>query len=387
MRRPSDPPPPARDHGPHTLRVWEGVVVGRNGDDVFVELGERMQGVISAREFAAEPRVGEIHEFTLRGQEESLWVLARREAKSLSTWEDMEVGSLVHARVVRPRPGGLEVKIGPLHAFLPRSQTGLPREEKPAVLVGKTLACEVIEIDAERQQVVVSRQLVLQRERASERERRVAGLKAGQVVNGRVTRIEEYGVFLRFGAGLEGLVHVSNLAHERVGHPGERVKIGDRLDAKVLYVNKSGKRIALGVKQLGENPWRDFAASHAAGDLLAGEVVRTFEFGAFVRVAPGIEGLVPRSEMGLPPDRPVRRALAVGQPVSVRLRAVDAEGERLSLSLLHRDGRPIAPEEAEERQAFAAREEAGEGAAPARLGPLLARALHRGPGGEEEPGK
>ena len=376
MRRGSAPPPPPRDHGPHTLRVWEGTVVGRHGDDVFVELGERMQGVISAREFAEEPQVGEVHEFTLRGQEESLWVLSRRETGSLSSWETMEKGSVVHARVVRAKPGGLEVKIGPLHAFLPRSQTGLDRDQRPTLLVGKTLPCEVIEIDAERQRVVVSRKLVQKRAKESDVQRRVAGLKPGQVVNGRVTRVEEYGVFLRFGTGMEGLVHISNLAHDRLGHPSELVKRGDRLDAKVLYINRGGKRIGLGVKQLGESPWREFERGHAADDIVAGTVERVTEFGAFVRVLPGVEGLVHRSEMEIAPDRAVRGELAVGQPVSVRIRELDAEAERLSLSLLHTDGSAIAVEEAEERMDYLERAEAvGEEGPRTSLGALLEKAL------------
>ncbi len=344
--------PPERDHGSHTLRVWEGMIVGRNGDDVFVELGERMQGVVSAREFDDAPRIGEVHEFTLRGQEESLWVLSRRETRSLATWENMEVGSLVHVRVVRAKPGGLEVKIGPLHAFLPRSQTGLGRDKRPTRLVGKVLPCEVIEIDRERQRVVVSRKLVLKRERESPAHRRVASLEAGKIVHGRVTRIEDYGVFLRFGNGLEGLIHISNLAHDRLGHPEEVVALGDRLDAKVLYVNRGGKRIGLGVKQLDEDPWEDFARAHGPDDIVEGTVVKITEYGAFVRVAPGVEGLLHRSETGLGPSQPLRGPLLEGQPISTRIQVVDADRQRLSLSLLHADGSRIAEGEAEALRHF-----------------------------------
>src|SRR4051812_2800962 len=105
------------DHGPHTLKVWKGVVVGVYGNDVFVELGPRMQGVIAVREFDEKPAVGDKFEFTLRGREDALWVLARRETHSLATWEDMQRGNLVHARAIRVTHGGLELKIGPLHAF------------------------------------------------------------------------------------------------------------------------------------------------------------------------------------------------------------------------------------------------------------------------------
>ena len=115
-------PPDPEGHGEHTLRVHVGTIVGIFGDDVFVELGPRMQGVISRRKFAEPPQVGDEHEFTLRGQEESLWALSLREERSLSSWEEMRAGSLVDGHVVRRRPEGLELKVGPLHAFMPRSQ-------------------------------------------------------------------------------------------------------------------------------------------------------------------------------------------------------------------------------------------------------------------------
>ena len=119
----AEPADPA-GHGPHTLKVWKGTVVGVYGDDVFVELGPRMQGVISVRQFEDRPRIGESYEFTLRGREDGLWALSRRETRSLATWEDMELGSLVHARAVRADRDGLELKIGPLHAFMPNRTPG-----------------------------------------------------------------------------------------------------------------------------------------------------------------------------------------------------------------------------------------------------------------------
>lgn len=370
--------PPAsdpKDHGPHTLRVWNGTIVGIHGDDVFVELGPRMQGVISARAFGpVPPAVGEEHEFTLRGQEESLWVLALREQRSLASWEAMEVGSWVGALVVRERAGGLELKVGPLHAFLPRSETGLPRERSPRALVGRKLTCEVIEVDRERQRIVLSRKRVERSERASEHLRQAGALRPGALVHGRVTRLEPYGAFVRFGAGLEGLVHVSDLAHRRVAHPAELLRRGDLVEAKVLAVRRGGKRIALGMKQLVPSPWPAWAARHAPGDLVRGTVTRAVAYGAFVQVAEGVEGLLHRSQTQLPPDVPVRRHLVPGRELSVRVLSVDPEAERLALSLLHEDGRSIGPHEAEAAQRFEERRAELSGAPTGRrLGPLLQR--------------
>ncbi len=342
------------DHGSHTLKVWRGTVVGSFGDDVFVELGPRMQGVISLRRFEAPPAIGEEHEFTLRGLEEGLWSLSLvvQPEKSLVTWEGIEIGSLVQARAIRIAPGGLEMKIGPLHAFLPKSQAGLPREMKIDVLVGKSLTCEVIEVDRERARVTISRKIVLQRERESEHQRIVDRLKVGEIVQGRVTRIEDYGAFVAFGKGMEGLVHVSNLAHEHVDDPRTVVAIGQVLELKVLHVKRGGKRIGLGLKQVGESPWRDLDRTLFAGAMLEGLVTRVFDFGAFVSVKRGIEGLVPASQAGLFRDQRVAAVLKPGQKVSVRVLAFDVERERLSLSLLHTNGARIEADEASNHQSF-----------------------------------
>jgi small subunit ribosomal protein S1 len=331
--------------------VWKGTVVGIYGDDVFVELGPRMQGVISRREFEAAPNVGESFEFTLRGREDGLWALARREQKSLATWEDMEQGSLVHARVIRAARDGLELKIGPLHAFMPKSHTGLARDEKPDVLVGRTLVCEVIEVDRERQRVLLSHKVVLQRERFSERQRAVDALAPGHVVHGHVTRIEKYGAFVALGNGLEGLLHVSNLAYERVEHPGVLLRVGQTISAKVLAIREGGRRVALGLKQMHTSPWSEVALE--PGRLVSGTVKRVLAFGAFIAVLPGVEGLVHNSQADLRGQRDLRATLAPGERVSVRVIELDGERERLSLSLRHEDGRPIEPDEAENAEHFA----------------------------------
>jgi ribosomal protein S1 len=338
-----------------------------------------MQGVIDRRAFEAPPGVGDRHEFTLRGQEDGLWALQLRDTKSLATWEEMEVGSLVHARVMRAGHGGLELKIGPLHAFMPKSQTGLARDEDPQALVGRNVTCEVIEVDAERQRVVVSRKLVVQKERESTHQKEVDSLAVGQVVQGRVTRVEPYGVFLRFGRGLEGLVHVSNLSHERVEDPKSVYAEGQTLDAKVLYIKQGGKKIALGVKQLGESPWLAAEKHHYKGQIVEGTVERLADYGAFVAIAKGVVGLLHRSEMGVGRERAPSSIVRVGERVSVRIVELDTEAERLSLSLVHENGARILPEEAADEQSF----EQLVGEQPTRpLGTSLADKLRAALGGD-----
>lgn len=375
----AQPPEDGARHGRDTLRVHSGAVVGVHGRDVFVELGPRMQGVIDVRAFDAPPAVGERHEFTLRGQEEGLWVLQLARASPLSSWEKMEVGSIVHAHVVRVAPGGLEGKIGPLHAFLPRSHTGLDRSEDPKVLVGKTFACEVIEVDARRQRVTVSRKLVAQRERESEHQREIGSLRPGDVVQGRVTRIEPYGAFVAFGRGLTGLVHVSNLAHERVEDVASLVELGQVLDLRVLHVKQGGKRIGLGLKQMAQNPWELARAFLHEGEVVEGRVTRAIDGGVFVSVRRGIEGFLPYSQTGFVPGRVPHVSLAPGAALSARIVAIDFAQERMALSLLTAEGRRIQADEAENLAAFRERA-AGEPAPGGDLGAKLREALRRSAG-------
>jgi small subunit ribosomal protein S1 len=197
----------------------------------------------------------------------------------------------------------------------------------------------------------------------------------GDRVHGRVARIEDYGVFVALPHGREGLVHVSNLAWERVECPADLVRVGDTLEARVLYVKAGGKRIGLGVKQLSESPWKALARELGPGALVEGVVTRLTEYGAFVRVRDGVEGLLHNSESG-DDGRRARGVLQRGQRLSVRVVAIEPEDERLSLSLLHTSGARIAPEEASARLDLAqlARDVVAEPPGT-NLGRLLRRAL------------
>jgi small subunit ribosomal protein S1 len=368
------------EHGAHTVRVWEGVVTGVYGDDVFVELAPRMQGVISRRQFDDEPAVGAVHAFTVLGQEEGLWALARVEDGLLASWRDMEPGSWVQARVTGTNPGGLDCKVGPLHAFLPKSETGLERRESPRLLVGKTFPAEVIEIDRERQRVFVSRKAVLQKQRNSERQRQAGALKPGARIQGRVSRIEPFGAFVRFGNGLEGLIHVSNLSYERVEHPSEFVRKGMSIEAEILTVRDGGKRIGLGVKQLQDNPWKRLERTYPVDAVVLGRVTRLAAFGAFLALAKGVEGLLHDSESGLGPTRRLSDALKVGECVPVRIVELDVDAERMSLSRLHQNGASIGADDVLTSAQLESLAHADDSAAT-NLGRLLREAAERRDGG------
>lgn len=366
-----------RGHGPHTLKVQKGVVVGLHGDDVFVQLTARAQGVISVRKFASPPREGDEYEFTLRGREESLWALDLASAPTLESWEDMEPGCFVPARVMRMVDGGLQLKIGRLHAFLPKGQTGLPKGKPLTPLVGKQFTVEVLEVDPEHQRVIVSRKAVLSREK--EDQQSLDRLAVGQTVHGRIVRIEEYGVFVSLGRGREGLIHRSNLAHDVPEDLSTLAQIGESIEAKVLHVKHGGRRIGLGVKQLSEDPWKAVVREHYEGQLVEVTVKRLTEFGAFCRLRAGVEGLLPNSETGHA-RRGARGVTREGKTITVRIASLEPDTEQLTFSLFHVTGASIRAEDvAEDTKEW---KKKSSGPLGQNLGSLLRRAMGGDVGGD-----
>ncbi len=329
------------ERGAHTLDVVDGTVVGVHGSDVFVELGPRKQGVISLASFDDKPRVGEVHQFTLRGREDELWMLNLHNQRTLSEWEELEPGSLTTARVLTKTHDGFQLKIGPVYAYMPYSLSGVRKPRERGALLGRSIVVEVLEVDADKQRAIVSRKAVLKLQKAGAAPGAVV---PGQTVQGRVTRIEPYGVFVRLGRGREGLCHITNLSADRVDHPGDVVRMGEIVDARVLYVRAGGRRIGLGFKQLQESPWVRLEREHWEGQIVSVEIVRVGRFGAVARLFAGAEGILPMSECG---DRRPPAGLSNGDRLSARILEVDPEEQRLAFSLLHATGQPIAPDEAE----------------------------------------
>lgn len=323
----------------HLLR---GTVTGLSGSDVIVELGPLMQGILPASEFdEAGPVVGKSYEFGLRGQEEDgLWRLSLSEARTLAAWQDIEVGARVEARVSGVNTGGLELRIGPIPAFMPASHVALERVEDLSGEIGKKLVCEVLEVDRERQRVLLSRRAVLNAEREAARAESLGSIGVGQVVNGKVTRVEPFGAFVALSPGVEGLLHVSNIAHQRVENAGDVLQPGQELQVKILSIAEGGRRIGLGRKQLEADPWAETAARLAPNSVVPAKVVRLMEFGAFCALAPGVEGLLHVSQLRSGADRVrhAREVLSTGQDVTVRVLSVDPATKRIALSRLDERG-------------------------------------------------
>lgn len=357
-----------------------GLVVGVHGDDVIVELGPTRQGVCPHEQFEAEPKVGERYDFTLGGMDEDgLFTLSRREVQALAAWDAIEKGSRVEAKVTAQNTGGLELKVGPLAAFMPASQVGLGREDNLAQYLGRTLEVEILEIDPARRRLLVSRRAVLEKEREAARESSLGSISTGQVVRGKVTRIEPFGAFVDIGGGLEGLLHVSNLSRSRVSDPNERLKKGQELDVMVLKIEEGGKRIGLGTKQLEADPWQAIGGRYQPDQVVGGKVVRLTEFGAFVELEPGIDGLLHVSAMGKERVRKPQDVLKVGQSLSVRILSVDAARQRISLSCLDARGAVIGSDDSVDSAVIdeaLARTQQG-GPRGTNLGSLFKRALDK----------
>ncbi len=335
----------SRSDGGNDLR--QGTIVGVEKGDVIVDLGPRMQGVIDSSEFDEPPTVGEQHDFTLHGQKDGLWILSRRRVRALAAWGELEPGATVSARVMAKNSGGLELLVGTLSAFMPASQASDRHIEDLGTLVGQTFDCVVMEVDPDRRRLVVSRRRALERDKSAKREEVSGKLAVGARVKGTVMRLEPYGAFIDIG-GVEGLAHVSQLAHQRVRHPEEVLKVGQQVEAEILSIDEGARRIGLGLKQLESDPWGEVARRYSEGAVAKVRVVRLEVFGAFCELEPGIEGLLHVSQMGNGGDRTrrVQDMVAVGQEFEVRVVAVDPVKKRLGLSRMDSRGAVLGSEDA-----------------------------------------
>jgi ribosomal protein S1 len=336
-----------------------------------------MQGVVSAREFDedAPPKVGDAHSFTLHGKEDDLWLLSRREAQSIAAWNELEAGALVKARVSGQNTGGLELKIGKHDAFMPASQVSMGREEDLSKFMGQTLVCQVLEIDKNRKRVVLSRRKVLEKE-LSEARGEVAGrLSPGATISGTISRVESFGAFVDIGGGLEGLVHVSNMSRKRVEKPDEFVKKGQQVQVMVLEIKEGGKRVGLGMKQLEPDPWVDIEQRLGIDSVVAGSVTRVVDFGAFVEIEPGVEGLLHVSQLGKDRVRRAADVIKVGEEVSVRIVDIDVSAGRLSLSRLDSRGAVIGSEESVDASTIDQALASSSGGISTNLGDLFKKAM------------
>jgi len=321
--------------------VVRGRVVEVRDSEVLVDIGYKSEGTIAIEEFrhaGTLPKVGEEIEVYLESKEDSegLIVLSKDKADKIKVWDAItqahDKGLPVEGRVVEVVKGGLAVDVG-VKAFLPGSQVDLRPVKNLAAMVGQTIRAKVIKLNRRRGNVVLSRRAVLEEEREEKKKHTLEVLSEGMVLTGTVKNITDYGAFIDLG-GIDGLLHVTDMSWGRVGHPSEIFQVGDQIEVVVLHFDRETGRVSLGYKQKSSDPWERVEQTFAPGTKTRGKVVSLTNYGAFIELEPGVEGLVHVSEMSW--TRRVRhpsKLVNVGDEVDVIVLDVNRAAKRISLGM------------------------------------------------------
>lgn len=333
------------EHLEHTdLRpgaVVNAVIVDIRAEHVLVDAGLKSEGLIPLEEFRDEEiNVGDEIEVVVKKAENGFGEtkLSREEARRGKAWRHLEklhnANETVIGKIIERVKGGFTVEMeSSVRAFLPGSLVDVKPVRDPGYLEGKELEFKIIKMDKRRNNVVVSRRAVMEQESTSERQSRISELQEGQVVKGVVKNITDYGAFIDLG-GADGLLHITDMAWRRVRHPSEMMNVGDELDVKVLKFDREKNRVSLGMKQLGDDPWVSIERRYPVGTRVFGKVTNIADYGCFVQLEEGVEGLVHMSEMdwtnkNIHPNKVVK----LGDEVEVMVLEVNEERRRVSLGV------------------------------------------------------
>lgn len=320
-----------------------GTVISVGADTAFVDLGGRQQGALKLAGLETVPAVGDRLELSVgsRNEDDSLYELSlANRAVSVENWTQLAAGMIVEARVTGANKGGLECEVAGLSGFMPASLVSPYRIENLAELVGQTLESLVTEIVPEARRLVLSRRAVVERQASDARTKLLETLEVGATLEGVVRSVRDFGAFVDIGEGVDGLIHVSQLSWERVENPADVVAIGQRMRVVVKKVDRQTGKIALSARDLIESPWKQVAYKYHIGATVRGTVTRIAQFGAFVRLEPGVEGLVHVSEIASRHVRSVGDAVKEGEEVECRVLSVDPDEQRMSLSIKALAARP-----------------------------------------------
>jgi len=340
--------------------VVTGNVVRIDNDEVLVDIGYKSEGVIPANELSIRKSVDPSDEVELGEEVDALvltkedqdgrLILSKKRARFEKAWRRIEAaaesGEPVEGAVIEVVKGGLIIDLG-VRGFLPASLVDIRRVPNLDEYMGQAIECKVIELNRSRNNVVLSRRAVLEEQRKEDRERILDRLAPGQVVDGTISNIVDFGAFVDLD-GIDGLIHISELSWSHVNHPSEILHIGAEVSVKVLDIDRQRQRISLGLKQTQEDPWQRVVDTYNIGDELEGNVTKVVTFGAFVEILDGVEGLVHISELAQHHVDNPREIIQPGDPVRVKILEIDSERRRLSLSIKRVEGqvlpvRPIEP--------------------------------------------
>ena len=328
--------------------IIEGTISAVKGDDVFIDIGYKSEGAVSASEFGADSvKVGEkvtVMLVQLENEKTGMVELSKRRADEKIRWEKIleryVEGCVVTGTIKSAVRGGLLVAIDDVEAFLPGSQVEVAPVKELEPYVGQTFDFKVIKISNERRNLIVSRRELIEGTLAEKKAELLGSLQKGEVRKGRVKNITDFGAFIDLD-GLDGLLHITDMSWGRVKHPAEMLKVGEELDVMVLDVDRDRERVSLGLKQTTENPWNTIQEQFPVGARVAGKVVNLAAYGAFIEIAPGVEGLVHISEFSW--TKRVARAsdvLNVGDEVQVVVLSVDIDNQKIALGIRQTQDNP-----------------------------------------------
>ena len=325
--------------------VVSGEVVRIDKDEVLVDIGYKSEGVIPSNELSIRRSVDPGEEVSLGEQVDALvltkedqegrLLLSKKRARFEKAWRKIEqaaeTGEAIEGVVIEVVKGGLILDLG-VRGFLPASLVDIRRVHNLDEFKGQTLECRVIELNRSRNNVVLSRRAVLEEERKEVREQILGRLQPGQVVEGKISNIVDFGAFVDL-EGIDGLIHISELSWSHVNHPSEVLSVGETVRVKVLDIDRDRQRISLGLKQTQEDPWTRVTNEYKPGDAFEGKVTKVVAFGAFVEIVPGVEGLVHISELADHHVESPGEVVQPGQEVWVRVLEIDESRRRISLSV------------------------------------------------------
>ncbi len=325
--------------------IVQGTVVKVHRDQVIVDIGGKSEGVIALNEFAdatgaVTVKAGDSIDVFIEAREndDGLVTLSKEKADKMKVWDEIssacERDELIEGTISQRVKGGLSVTIrGGVKAFLPGSQVDLRPIRNLDKLIGQTYQFKVIKFNKKRGNIVLSRRVLLERERDEMKASTLANLEEGKIVKGVIKNITEYGAFVDLG-GIDGLLHITDMSWGRVNHPSELFQVGDEVTVKVLKYNPETERVSLGLKQTQDDPWHHAEEAYPPGKRVRGKVMSIADYGAFIELEPGVEGLVHVSEMSW--TRKVKKPqqiLEVGQEIECQVLEVDAKAKRISLGL------------------------------------------------------
>ncbi|NIA04379.1 MAG: 30S ribosomal protein S1 [Proteobacteria bacterium] len=322
--------------------VATGTVVGLNNDMVLLDVGDKAESYISLAEFRHEDpdreiKIGDKFEvFIERRKDEGGLQLSREKAIAIKVWEKIaeiqEEDGTIEGRIESRVKGGMSVDVG-VPAFLPYSQIDLRPVKDLDSLIGQSFEFKVLKFNRKRNNVVISRRAILEEKRAKLREKMCSSLEEGQTIRGAITNITDYGLFIDLG-GMDGLCHITDLSWGRVSHPSKLYSVGEEIEVKVLKYDRDTDRVSLGVKQLKEDPWARVPERYPVGDTVTGKVVSITDYGVFVELEEGVEGLVHISEMSWSkkPRHP-SKMVSVSDEIQIKVLKVEADTKRISLGM------------------------------------------------------